>query len=271
MRKKKYLLFLFVTVLSFFFISDSHINADATNSTRSYGWGLPRNKKGERPYPGKIYEEILSRHNAVYIDKTNDKIVYLTFDSGYENGYTEPILDVLKEQRVPATFFLTGQYMEKNEDIVKRMIKEKHTIGNHTYYHPDLTRISKEEYKRDLEKFEDKYFEITNKKLGKIMRPPSGTFSDQSLQIADELGYYNIFWSLAYKDWEEHNQKGADYAYNSVMDKMHPGAIILLHNISEDNAKALKRIIVDLKKEGYKFGSVTDLVMSREMYVSYEE
>ena len=157
--------------------------------------------------------------------------------------------------------------MEKNEDLVRRMVEENHLVGNHTYYHPDLTKLSKEKYAEDLKKFEDKYFEITNRKLLKIMRPPSGTFSDRSLQIADELGYHNIFWSLAYRDWDINDQKGADYAYNSVMKRMHPGAIILLHNVSRDNAMALKRIIVDLKAQGYKFKSISDLLLAHEMYV----
>lgn len=236
-------------------------------STRSYGWGLPKHPTGERPDPGRLYEELLSKHNALYIDKINDDHIYLTFDAGYEQGYTEMILDVLKEERVPALFFLTGQYLEKETDIVKRMVKEGHIIGNHTYYHPDLTRLSKEEYAKDLKKFEDKYYEITNRKLAKILRPPSGTFSDRSLQIADELGYYTVFWSLAYKDWDVNAQKGADYAYNSVMKRIHPGAIILLHNVSEDNATALKRIIRDLKDKGYEFKSIDTLILSHVLYV----
>jgi peptidoglycan-N-acetylmuramic acid deacetylase len=259
---KKLTLFFILTALCF--IGVHRVNATPTTS---YGWGLPKHKTGERPYPGKIYEELLARHNAIYIDKTNDKNIYLTFDAGYENGYTEAILDTLKEEKVKALFFLTGQYLEKNSDIVKRMIKEGHTIGNHTYYHPDLTKITKEKYEADLKKFEDKYFEITNKKLQKIMRPPSGTFSDRSLQIADELGYYNIFWSLAYKDWDINNQKGTDYAYNSVMEKMHPGAIILLHNVSKDNSNALKAIITEIKTQGYQFSTINNLIMARELYV----
>jgi len=255
---------LFFILTTFCLLGTQIANASPTTS---YGWGLPKHKTGERPYPGKLYEELLSRHKAIYIDKTSDKNLYLTFDAGYENGYTEVILDVLKDEKVKATFFLTGQYLEKNTEIVKRMVKDGHTIGNHTYYHPDLTKLSKEAYEKDLKQFEDKYFEITNKKLQKIMRPPSGTFSDRSLQIADELGYYNIFWSLAYKDWETNKQKGADYAYDSVMEKMHPGAIILLHNVSEDNATALKRIIGDLKEQGYKFSTISNLILARELYV----
>lgn len=264
---KKILAVIVLGIVSALLISSVQIDTAFATSSKSYGWGLPRNKKGERPYPGKLYEDILSRHNALYIDKINDKKVYFTFDAGYENGYTAPILDVLKKYNAPATFFLTGQYLEDNSDLIKRMVKEGHIIGNHTYYHPDLTKVSPERYKEELELFEEKYFEITNRKLMKIMRPPSGTFSDRSLEIADNLGYYNIFWSLAYVDWNTDQQKSEDYAYNSVMNKMHPGAIILLHNVSEDNAKALERIIVDLKKQGYKFGAIDDLIMSKEMYV----
>lgn len=244
------------------FIMPNYVHA-----RNSYGWGLPKNQTGVRPNPGKLYEEILARHQAIYIDKNNDHKVYLTFDAGFENGYTETILDTLKEENVKATFFLTGQYLDKNPEIVRRMVKEGHTIGNHTYHHPDLTAISREEYERDIKLFEEKYYQITNKKAAKIMRPPSGTFNDQSLQIADELGYYTIFWSLAYKDWEINHQRGAEYAYQSVMERMHPGAIILLHNVSKDNADALKQIIVAIKEQGYQFGSIMDLIIARELYI----
>lgn len=254
----------FYLLMVFLFIGVVQVNAA---NTRSYGWGLPRHETGVRPDPGRLYESILAKHRALYIDKINDHYLYLTFDAGYENGYTEMILDVLKEENVPATFFLTGQYLEKNPDIVRRMVREHHIVGNHTYSHPDLTKLSEQAYAADLKKFEDKYYEITNLKPMKIMRPPRGIFSDRSLEIADRLGYYTIFWSLAYKDWDVNHQKGADYAYENVMKRMHPGAVILLHNVSEDNAHALKRIIVDLKKQGYQFRPITDLILAHELYV----
>jgi peptidoglycan-N-acetylmuramic acid deacetylase len=254
-------------LFTIFTIFSHHYIANATISSKSYGWGMPVNKKGQRPNPGSLYEGILAKHNAFWIDKTTEKRIYLTFDAGYEAGYTIQILDVLREHDVNATFFLTGDYLKKEVDIVKRIVKDGHIIGNHTWSHPDLSKITKEKYAEELKLFEDKYFEITNKQMMKIMRPPSGQFSDRSLQIADELGYTNIFWSLAFKDWEINNQHGWEYSYNNIMKRIHPGAIILLHNVSKDNADALERVIIDLRKDGYQFGSISQLLITRNLYV----
>ncbi|QVK19506.1 delta-lactam-biosynthetic de-N-acetylase [Mycoplasmatota bacterium] len=244
------------------------LNQIVSANTTTYGWGMKPGRNGEKPDVGQLYESIISRHNAFYIDKTTSKRIYLTFDAGYENGYTSQILDVLKKQKVSATFFLVGDYLNKEEELVKRMVKEGHYIGNHTWSHPDLTKLSKEQYAEQLKKFEDRYTEITNKKLMKIMRPPSGTFSEKSLKIADELGYCNIFWSLAYRDWEIDRQHGWKYAYNQVMNRIHPGAIILMHPVSKDNAEALEKIIIDLRKQGYDFVPITSLFMPKTLYVN---
>ncbi len=244
------------------------VNVQADSDTRSYGWGMKPGKNGNRPEFGKLYEQILSRHNAYYIDDTTSKRVYLTFDAGYENGYTSQILDVLKKNNVNATFFLVGDYLNNEEELVKRMVNEGHFIGNHTYSHKDLTKLNKENYAFELKKFEDRYTELTGKKLMKIMRPPSGRFSERSLKIADELGYYNIFWSLAYKDWVIDKQRGWEYAYNEVMKKIHPGAIILMHPVSKDNALALEKIIIDLRIKGYEFVPITTLFMSEPLFVN---
>jgi len=240
----------------------------ANQSTKAYGWGMKPGKNGEKPFVGQLYESIISRHNAFYIDKTTSKRIYLTFDAGYENGYTPKILDVLKEQKVSATFFLVGDYLNEEEELVKRMVKEGHYIGNHTWKHPDLTKVSKTEYAEQLKKFEDRYTNITGRKLMKIMRPPSGTFSDQSLQIADELGYYNIFWSLAFQDWEKDKIRGWQYSYDQVMNRIHPGAIILMHPVSQDNAFALEKIIIDLRSQGYEFVPITNLFLPKALYVN---
>lgn len=242
--------------------------AESSSDNKAYGWGFKAGKPGERPEIGDLYESIIKRHNAYYIDDTTSKRVYLTFDAGYENGTTPKILDILKEQKVCATFFLVGDYLKKEPELVKRMVEEGHIIGNHTWSHPDLTKLSKEQYKEELEKFEDYYHKLTGKKLMKILRPPAGTFSERSLTIADELGYYNIFWSLAYKDWEVDKQRGWEYAYNEVMKRIHPGAIILLHPVSKDNRDALEKIIVDLKAKGYEFAPITKLFMPKELYVN---
>lgn len=259
-----------IGVFAFFLIISIllSLNAKANNDTKSYGWGMKPGKDGNRPNFGRLYEQILSRHNAFYIDDTTSKRIYLTFDAGYENGYTSQILDVLKKNNVNATFFLVGNYLNTEEEIVKRIVNEGHFIGNHTYSHKDLTKLNKEDYSEELNKFEDRYTEITGKKLMKIMRPPSGTFSERSLQIADELGYINIFWSLAYKDWQIGKQRGWEYSYNEVMKKIHPGAIILMHNVSKDNADALEKIIIDLRIKGYEFVPITTLVMSEALFVN---
>ena len=148
------------------------------------------------------------------------------------------------------------------------MVNEGHIIGNHTWSHPDLTKLTKEQYKAELDKFAEYYTKITGDKLLNILRPPAGTFSKRSLKIADELGYYTIFWSLAYKDWEIDKQRGSEYAYNEVMKQIHPGAIILLHPVSKDNVEALEKIIVDLKAQGYEFASITKLFMPKALYVN---
>ncbi len=240
----------------------------SASQDRVYGWGMKPGKTGEKPDVGQLYESILSRHNAFYIDKTTSKRLYLTFDAGYENGYTSKILDVLKKHKVSATFFLVGDYLEREQDLVKRMVKEGHFIGNHTWSHKDLTKLSKEEYAKELTEFEEYYRQLTGKNLVKILRPPAGTFSERSLKIADELGYYTIFWSLAYKDWEVERQHGSEYAYNQVMKRIHPGAIILLHNVSKDNALALEKIIIDLRQQGYEFEPITTLFMPEALYVN---
>jgi len=165
------------------------LNAFSSNENKAYGWGLKPGKPGESPEVGQLYESIIDKHNAYYIDKTTSKKLYLTFDAGYETGTTPKILDVLKAQKVNATFFLVGDYLKKEPDLVKKMVNEGHIIGNHTWTHPDLTKLNKERYKEELQKFEDYYTDLTGKKLLKILRPPAGTFSERSLKIADELGY----------------------------------------------------------------------------------
>lgn len=237
------------------------------NPTKSYGWGYKLGKPGEKPEIGALYESIIKGHNVYYMDDSTSKKLYLTFDAGYENGYTPKILDVLKKYNVPATFFLVGDYLKKEEALVKRMVKEGHIIGNHTWSHSDLTKLDKEAYQEELQKFEDYYQKIIGKKPLKILRPPEGTFSERSLSIADELGYYTIFWSVAYKDWEVDKVRGWEYAYNEVMQRIHPGAIILLHSVSQDNADALERIIIDLQNQGYEFAPITDLFIPPELFV----
>jgi len=217
------------------------------------GWGLKKNKNAPPDVPLSIVES-LNKYGAIY-KSDEEKTLYLTFDEGYENGYTGKILDVLKENQVPAAFFVTGPYIKKEQELIKRMADEGHIVGNHTVNHPSIPDISEEELKLEIENLSQNYFDLTGKKM-KFFRPPMGEYSEKSLKTVNDLGYTTVFWSFAYKDWEVKNQKGTGYAYNQIMDGVHNGAILLLHAVSRDNAEILDKVIKDLKAQGYTFKSL---------------
>lgn len=230
----------------------------------AYGWGYKRNKDHKVPEIG-IYRDILSNYDAYYADLSGEKLLYLTFDNGYEQGFTAGILDVLKEEEVPATFFVTGHYVSSEPELIKRMVAEGHIVGNHSQSHPDFTKLSKDEIKTELDLVEKAVAELTDQEEMIFLRPPRGTFNEKTLQWAEELGYVHVFWSLAFNDWKVDQQKGWKYAYEQIMSQIHPGAIILLHTVSEDNAKALQRVIQDLKEEEYEFKSLMDLHLQEKI------
>ncbi len=227
---------------------NSTISAD-----KKQGWGLKKNKNAPPDIP-KSVTDLLKKYGAIY-KSDEEKTLYLTFDEGYENGYTAKILDVLLENKVPAAFFVTGPYIKKEKDLVMRMVKEGHTVGNHTVNHPSMPEISEGKIKEELENLNKSFNELTGQNM-KFFRPPMGEYSENTLKITNELGYTNVFWSFAYKDWEVKNQKGTGYAYNQIMDGVHDGAILLLHAVSSDNANILDKVIKDLKAQGYVFKSL---------------
>ncbi|MCF3943628.1 delta-lactam-biosynthetic de-N-acetylase [Oceanobacillus alkalisoli] len=251
---KRLLGYCFVFVLIIGFSLETEVDA------RGFGWGYKKGSAGEIPEIGS-YGDLLQEYGAYFADSSGGKHIYLTFDNGYEEGYTPQILDVLKKENVPATFFVTGHYVETAPDLVKRMVDEGHIIGNHSYHHPDFSILTKDAMRQELEDLEKKVSEVSDQKDLKYLRPPRGIFNEQTLEWANELGYIHIFWSLAFKDWETSNQKGWRYAYEEVMEKIHPGAIVLLHTVSKDNAEALAVLITDLKEEGYQFKSLDDLIL----------
>ncbi|UOQ43832.1 delta-lactam-biosynthetic de-N-acetylase [Halobacillus salinarum] len=232
------------------------------NSSYAEGFGYVKSKDGSIPDVGR-YGPTIEKYDGFYADRSGDKVVYLTFDNGYEQGYTGKVLDILKKEEVPATFFVTGHYIQSAPDLLKRMADEGHLIGNHSWSHPDFTKITKGKMKTELEKVDQAVKELTNQEVMTFVRPPRGTFNDQTLKWAKEFGYTHAFWSIAFKDWETNNQKGWKYAYNSVLDQIHPGAVILLHTVSKDNADALEQLINELRKRGYHFGSLNDLMVKR--------
>lgn len=231
-----------------------------TASGKTIGWGIPRSQNHEQPWPGKEFEDIIRNNDAVYIGSPDEKILYLTFDAGFENGYMPMILDALKKHEVPALFFLTGHFMQGQPDLVKRMVEEGHIIGNHTYHHPDLTKVTKEKFTEELRLIEDLYKEQTGREMLKVLRPPEGHFNQQVLDWSKELGYYNVMWSLAYIDWNVNAQKGPDHAIEQIMKRLHPGGIILLHSTSSDNGQCLDRLLPMIKDEGYEFKCIQHLI-----------
>ncbi|MCA0984118.1 delta-lactam-biosynthetic de-N-acetylase [Halobacillus yeomjeoni] len=231
-------------------------------STEAEGWGFQKSRNGEIPDVGR-YGPMIEKHNGFFVDTSGDPVVYLTFDSGYEQGHTGKVLDVLKDKNVPATFFVTGHYIESAPELLKRMVNEGHLIGNHSWHHPDFTKVSKEKMKDELDRVEKAVRSLTGQQTMSYVRPPRGTFNDRTLAWANEFGYTHAFWSIAFKDWETDRQKGWEYAYRSVVDQIHPGAVILLHSVSEDNAEALEHLIDELRKRGYHFGNLNQLMVKK--------
>jgi peptidoglycan-N-acetylmuramic acid deacetylase len=256
---KKWTIWLLVYVIILSFVPAS---AEAV-SNKAIHWGFKRSENHKPPSAGKELDQLLAKYDAFYLGNPNKKEIYLTFDNGYENGYTVKILDVLKEKKVPATFFVTGHYLDTAPDLVKRMAKEGHIVGNHSWHHPDLTQVSNEKLREELESVRKKTEELTGQKGMMYLRPPRGIFSERTMAVARELGYYHVFWSLAFVDWQTDKQKGWKYAYDQMMKQIHPGAIILLHSVSKDNADALAKVIDDLRKQGYTFKSLDDLMIEK--------
>jgi peptidoglycan-N-acetylmuramic acid deacetylase len=227
-------------------------------SNNPIGWGFQKSRNEVPAEAGTAYDELLKKYGAFYKGSPEKKNIYLTFDNGYENGFTEKVLDVLKKEKVPATFFVTGHYLLSAEDLVKRMVKEGHIIGNHSWHHPDFTTTTDQRIKEELEKVKVKTTELTGQKKMKYLRPPRGVFSERTLEVARQEGYRHVFWSLAFVDWKTNEQRGWQYSYDNIMAQIHPGAIILLHTVSKDNAEALEKVIQDLKKRGYTFKSLDE-------------
>ena len=222
------------------------------------GWGLSFGNPGAAP-AGPLSQQRLSELGAAYLDEDGGKVLYLTFDAGYENGYTEQILDVLKKQEVPAAFFLVGDYLERNADLVRRMVKEGHIVGNHTLRHPDMQKLDDAAFEAELRGVEELYTDITGQTLPQYYRPPQGLYSEENLKKAREMGYRTVFWSLAYADWDNNDQPDPDAAVEKLTSRIHDGAVILLHATSKTNAQILDRLRSRWKDMGYRFAPLTEL------------
>ena len=231
----------------------------ASMSITTGSWGLSFHTSGNAP-SGPASSSALSQYDAVYVGNDSEPILYLTFDAGYENGHTEKILDTLKKHNVKAAFFLVGNYLQKNADLVRRMVEEGHIVGNHTTNHPDMSTIADQAaFRAELEGVEKLFVEITGKELPKFYRPPQGIYSEENLKMAQELGYKTVFWSLAYKDWDNSKQPTAEYALGKLIPRTHNGAVILLHSTSATNAQVLDELLTQWKAKGYQFHTIDQL------------
>ena len=222
-------------------------------------WGLSFPVEGETPV-GNATAEQLAQYNAYYVGDTSQKVLYLTFDCGYENGCTERILDALKKHNAPAAFFVVGHMIESAPDLIRRMVSEGHIVGNHTYHHPDMSAISDQAaFQEELESLEALYQETVGEELPRYYRPPQGKYSEENLRQAQALGYKTVLWSLAYVDWYTDDQPTAEEAYTKLLPRIHNGAIVLLHSTSETNAEILDDLLTKWEEMGYTFASLDEL------------
>ncbi len=224
----------------------------------AHAWGLSFQKDGEPPVPNLSAEE-LRPYNAFYCGEAGQKRLYLTFDAGYENGNTAPILDALKKHNAPGTFFVVGSYIKENPELIQRMVTEGHAVGNHTYHHPDMSQKDETSFKKELNDLAALFEETTGAKLSPLYRPPEGKFSDENLKWAQELGYKTIFWSLAYVDWKTDAQPSQETAFDKLLPRTHDGAIVLLHSTSATNAAILDALLTRWEEQGYTFGTLAEL------------
>ncbi len=240
-------------------ISGAGIRDNAVMTAADTNWGLSYQKDGDLPVGNASAQELI-KYNAVYTGNPSEKKIYLTFDAGYENGYTPHILDVLKKHNVKAAFFLVGNYIETSPGLVKRMVSEGHIVGNHTYSHPDMSQISDEKsFFDELSKLESLYKTATGQPMQKFYRPPQGKFSENNLKMAQKLGYRTVFWSLAYVDWYNDDQPTKEEAFKKLVPRIHNGAIILLHSTSKTNSDILDELLTKWESMGYQFGTLNEI------------
>lgn len=222
-------------------------------------WGLSFPTEGASPVGNATVEE-LAQYDAYYLGDTEKKVIYLTFDCGYENGYTETILDALKKHNAPAAFFVVGNMIETAPDVIRRMAAEGHIVGNHTYHHPDMSAISDQAaFQKELDSLSNLYQETTGQALPMFYRPPQGKYSQENLRQAQALGYRTVFWSLAYVDWYVDDQPTAEQAYAKLLPRIHNGAIVLLHSTSRTNAEILDDLLTRWEEMGFTFASLREL------------
>lgn len=222
-------------------------------------WGLCFREAGKAPQANATTQQ-LAQYDAAYIADTDEKVLYLTFDAGYENGCTGQILDALRAHNAPAAFFVVGNYLDTAPELVQRMTDEGHIVANHTWHHYDMSRIADAAtFSSELETVAARYQELTGQTMPRYYRPPQGIYSEENLKQAQQLGYKTVFWSLAYVDWMQDDQPTAQEAYDKLLTRIHPGAVVLLHSTSSTNAAILDQLLTRWEQMGYRFGRLEEL------------
>ena len=250
---------LFTTVICLILFLSFAVNLSADNCLH---WYIKRCKGKAPEFPREA--SLVDKYGGYYIDKKacekGEKIIYLTFDAGYENGNTEKILDILKQENIPSAFFLLDNIILKNTDLVIRMADEGHLVCNHTKNHKNLANLSDEEITSNLKALEDIYRDKTGREMSKFFRFPEGSYSIDALKCVQEIGYRTVFWSFAYDDWDNRRQPDNERAIKKVLDGTHPGAIMLFHPTSATNVEILPILIKEWRNMGYEFCSLDKLI-----------
>lgn len=255
--------FLMITSVVFANISNNKTTIQTSGnlelSSSKIEWGIKRANNHEQPDLGSRNKELIEKYNGMAMGNSESKNIYVTFDLGYEAGYTESILNTLKENNVPATFFITAHYVNTASDLVQRMIDDGHIIGNHTVNHKSMPSISEEELTKELMNLHTSIYEKFNYEM-KYMRPPKGEYSEKSLAITEKLGYIPVMWSFAYADWDEAKQPSKEDGIKKIVENTHNGEIMLLHATSKTNMEILDIVIKQIKDMGYEFKSLDEFV-----------
>jgi peptidoglycan-N-acetylmuramic acid deacetylase len=232
----------------------------STLSNQKCAWGFRRMKENKQPEFSSVFTKPLDEYNGIYVGNKDEKVIYLTFDEGYENGYTAEILDTLKEKEVPAIFFVTMPYVKQNKELVQRMIDEGHIVGNHTVNHPSMPEVlDDEKVRKEVMDLHDYVKENFNYEMT-FIRPPKGEYSERTVKICRDLGYTTVLWSAAYDDWDVKKQDRLDYARSMIYNNLHNGSVMLLHAVSKDNTKLLPEVIDKIREDGYELCSLDEFV-----------
>ena len=233
--------------------------ARRNEAVEAASWGLSFPRPGESPVGNATAAE-LAQYDAAYIGNTEERVLYLSFDAGYENGHTAAILDALAKHRAPAAFFVVGSYIENNPELVKRMAAEGHTVGNHTWHHWDMDKIAdRAAFRKELEDVAAAYKTLTGTEMPRFYRPPRGVYAESNLRMAQELGWKTVFWSLAYVDWKQDDQPSREEAFDKLLTRVHNGAVVLLHSTSATNAEILDELLSKWEEMGYRFAPIGEL------------